>query len=198
MASPSYPVSSTRTLFSPISNCTRVFHLQLPSTPQFHTVHDRAPGSTSLPSFVSDAAAFPSPSLLRDCSLSTPPLCGGSHPAMARCQLHPGTLVGPCCCRRQRLQPGASPPQKKFARQCSSSTSGIMENHNTHLAPGFTPNTRECSHFLGSVVPRWPHSLYQMSFQCVTTSPRVAQETPRPHSALGDSPLPPEHCQVSN
>ena len=40
----------------------------------------------------------------------------------------------------QRLLPGASPPQKKFPRQCSSSASRIVENHNTHLAPGFTPN----------------------------------------------------------
>ena len=39
-----------------------------------------------------------------------------------------------------RLRPGASTPQKKFARWCSSSVSGIMENHNTHLAPGFTLN----------------------------------------------------------
>ncbi|VFV26406.1 Hypothetical predicted protein [Lynx pardinus] len=27
---------------------------------------------------------------------------------------------------------------EKFVRQCSSSISGIMENHNTHPAPGFT------------------------------------------------------------
>ena len=40
----------------------------------------------------------------------------------------------------QRLQLSASPPQKKFTRSCSSNISGIMENHNTHLAPAFTPN----------------------------------------------------------
>ena len=40
----------------------------------------------------------------------------------------------------QRLWLDASPPQKKFTRSCSSSVSGIMENHNTHLAPGFTLN----------------------------------------------------------
>ena len=39
-----------------------------------------------------------------------------------------------------RLWPHDSLPQKKFVRQCSSSTSGIMENHSAHLAPGFTPN----------------------------------------------------------
>ena len=40
----------------------------------------------------------------------------------------------------QRLQSGASLPQKKLTRSCSSSISGIMENRNTHLAPGFTLN----------------------------------------------------------
>ena len=40
----------------------------------------------------------------------------------------------------QRLQLGASPPQKMFTLSCSSSVSGIMVNHNTHLAPGFTLN----------------------------------------------------------
>ena len=39
-----------------------------------------------------------------------------------------------------RPQPGASPPQKKFTWACSSSVLGILENHNSHLAPGFTPN----------------------------------------------------------
>ena len=61
MASPSYPVSSIRTLFSLISTCTPVLCLQLPSTPCFYTVRDQAPGSTSLLSFVSDGAAFPDP-----------------------------------------------------------------------------------------------------------------------------------------
>ena len=49
-------------------------------------------------------------------------------------------LLDPAATGALRLWPGASPPQKKFVRQCSSSTSGIMENHNTHLAPGFTLN----------------------------------------------------------
>ena len=41
----------------------------------------------------------------------------------------------------QRLWLGASLPQKKFTRLCSSSISGIMESYNTHLAPGFTLTT---------------------------------------------------------
>ena len=49
-------------------------------------------------------------------------------------------LLDPAAAGAPRLQPGASLPQKKFVRQCSSSVSGIMENHNPHLAPGFTLN----------------------------------------------------------
>ncbi|VFV47363.1 Hypothetical predicted protein, partial [Lynx pardinus] len=49
-------------------------------------------------------------------------------------------LLDPVVAGAPRLQPGASPSQKMFARQCSSSVSGIMENHNTHLALGFTLN----------------------------------------------------------
>ena len=67
------------------------------------------------------------------------------------------------------LQPGASPPQKKFTRQCSSSVSGIMENQNTHLAPGFTLNDltsapANVAAFWGLLGPDGFNSLYQMSF----------------------------------
>ena len=80
MASPSYLVSSIRTLFSPISNRAPVLCLQLSSTPRFFTVRDQAPGSTSLPSFVSDAAVFPIPLLPKDCGFdSIHPSVGGSH-----------------------------------------------------------------------------------------------------------------------
>ena len=68
MASPSYPVSGIGTLFSPISNCAPILRLRFLSTPRFHTICDQAPGSTAFLSFVSDATAFPSPPLLRDCS----------------------------------------------------------------------------------------------------------------------------------
>ena len=66
MGSPSYPVSSIGTLFSPISNRAPIICLHLLSIPCFYTIRDQAPGSTSLPSFVSDAAVFPGPLLLRD------------------------------------------------------------------------------------------------------------------------------------
>ena len=69
-----------------------------------------------------------------------------------------------------RLWPGASPPQKMFVRQCSSSVSGIMENHNTHLASGFTlndlvPAPGNVAVLRGLLGPGGFNSLYQMSFQ---------------------------------
>ena len=54
-------------LFSQINNCAPFLRLQLSSTPHFFTLCDPATGSTSLPSFVSDAAVFPGPLLLKDC-----------------------------------------------------------------------------------------------------------------------------------
>ena len=54
----SYPVSSIGTLFSWISNCQPVLCLQLSCIPCFFTVCDQAPGSTSLPSFVSHVAPY--------------------------------------------------------------------------------------------------------------------------------------------
>ena len=68
-----------------------------------------------------------------------------------------------------RLRPGARPPPKKLTRQCSSSVSGIMENHNTHLAPGFTlnnvaPAPANVAAFQGLVGPSGFNRLYQMSF----------------------------------
>ena len=73
MRSPSYPVSSIGTLFSPISSCAPILRLCFLSAPCFHTVSDQAPGSTSLQSFVPDVAVSPSPLLLKDCGFD--PFC---------------------------------------------------------------------------------------------------------------------------
>ncbi|VFV29798.1 Hypothetical predicted protein, partial [Lynx pardinus] len=79
-------------------------------------------------------------------------------------------LLDPAAAGAPRLQPGTSPPQKKFVRQCTSCISGIMENHNTHLAPGFTlndlaPAPVNVAAFRGLLGPGGFNSLYQMSFQ---------------------------------
>ena len=80
------------------------------STPHFHTVHDLASGSTSLLSFVSDAAVFPDPLFWRDCGFdSFCPSAGGSHRAMAECRPHPGMFAGPCCCRYPQTATGCQP-----------------------------------------------------------------------------------------
>ena len=73
----------------------------------------------------------------------------------------------------QRLWQGASPPQKKLVLSCSSSISGFMENHNTHLAPVFplnilvpaTGNVVVLQSPLGPLTVWRLHGLYQMSFQ---------------------------------
>ena len=125
-------------LFFQISNRTPVLCLQLSSTPHF-TLCDQAPGSTSLPSFVSDAAVFPGPLLPKDCGFDLlRPFVEGlteQWPGAGHTQKHSQDHAA---ANAKRLQPGASLPQKKLTRQCSSSISGIMENHSTHLAPGFT------------------------------------------------------------
>ena len=99
------------------SNRAPVLCLQLPSTPCFYTVHDQAPGNTSLLSFVSDAAVFPRPLLLRDCGFD--PLgrsAGGSHQAMARCWPHPGTFAGPGCCQCPETAAGCQPAPEKVCK----------------------------------------------------------------------------------
>ena len=79
-------------------------------------------------------------------------------------------LLDPDDAGAPRLWPGASPPQKKFVRQCSSSVSGIMENHNTHLLPAFTlndlvPAPANVAAFQGLLGPGGFNSLYQMSLR---------------------------------
>ena len=79
-------------------------------------------------------------------------------------------LLDPAVAGALRLRPGASPLQKKFTRQCSSSILGIMENHNTHLAPGFTlnnvaPAPANVAAFWSLLGPDGFNSPYQMSFQ---------------------------------
>ncbi|VFV28928.1 Hypothetical predicted protein [Lynx pardinus] len=74
-------------------------------------------------------------------------------------------LLHPAVAGALRLQPGASPPPKKIARQCSSSISGTMENRHTHLTPGFTlnnlaPAPANVAAFRGLLGPGGFNSLY--------------------------------------
>ena len=163
-------------LFFRVSNRALVPRLQLSSTLRFSTLRDQAPGSTSLPSFVSDAAVFPAPYFRRTAALPrSAPLPDAlteqwpneQWPNVGCTQEHP---LDPAAVGALRLRPGASPSQKKFARQCSSSVSGIMENHNTHPAPGFTlndlaPAPANVAAFRGLLGPGGFNSLSQMPFQ---------------------------------
>ena len=93
---------------------------------------------------------------------------------------------------------------RKFSQSCSSSVSGIMVNHNTHLAPRFPlnvlvpapANVVVLQDPLGPLPVGWPHCLYQMSSQqgnhLSPCGPRTSLSTP------GDLPFSPEHHQVSS
>ena len=204
MVSPRYSVSNIRTLFSLISSHAPILCLRLPSTPRFYKIRDQAPGSTSLPSFVSDAAVFPDPLFLKDCGFDLIcPSGGGSHRAMAGCRPLPGMLAGCAAADAQRPRPGASPPRKKFVTQCSSSASGIMENHDTHLVSSFALNDlvpgpgnvvilpgplEPCLWGLTQPLPGVPPAGEPL-LPCVLKNPGL-------HSAPGDSPFSPEHHQV--
>ena len=107
----------------------------------------------------------------------------------------------------QRLWLGTSLPQRKFTGSCSSSVSGIMGNHNTHLAPGFTlnifvptpTNVAVLQGPLEALPVGRPHSLYQMSSQQGNRLCLCCPKTPRTLlCAPGNSPFPPELCQVSS
>ena len=172
MASPSYPVSSIGTLFSPISNRASVLCLQLLSTPRFFTVRDQVPGSTSLPSFVSDVAVFSGPLLLKECGFDpSRPSAEGLTEQWLNAGRTQESSQGPAAAGVPRLWPGASPPQKKFARYCSNSVSGIMEDQNTHLAPA-SPLTTLFQHqrmwpFSGVC---WDQVASTVSTKCISTS----------------------------
>ncbi|VFV31941.1 Hypothetical predicted protein [Lynx pardinus] len=106
-------VSSMETLFSLISNRAPVLCLQLLSTTRFFTVCDQAPGSTSLPSFVSNETNEPLNSeglRLRP----VPPLCGRVSLGNGQTLPHPGKFAKPCCCRSPETVARCEPPQKKF------------------------------------------------------------------------------------
>ena len=79
-------------------------------------------------------------------------------------------LLDPAVASAPRPRPGASRPRKSLRDSVSSSFSGIMENHHTHLAPGFTLN--DLVPAPGNVAVLWGlqgpggfNSPYQMSFQ---------------------------------
>ena len=100
----------------------------------------RKPQAAPLSRFLSQMMLPPDSPLLRDCGFDC------SAPAEGLTEQWLGAGRTQECSRdcaaaeAQRLWLDAIPSQKKLARQCSSSISGIMENHNPHLAPGFTPN----------------------------------------------------------
>ena len=108
----------------------------------------------------------------------------------------------------QRLRLGASPPERKFTRSCSSSISGILENHSTRPAPGFTSN--DLVPVPADVVVLWGllaplpvggggrHTASTRGPPSRGTASARGPKTPKPHSAPGDSPFLPARLQVSS
>ena len=95
MASPQPP-----SLFSRISNRVPVLCLQLSSTPRLFMLQDQAPGSTSLPSFVSDALFSPAPYFQRTEALThSAPLREGLTQQWLNIGCTQERFAGPCCCR---------------------------------------------------------------------------------------------------
>ena len=104
-------------MLSPTGNQAPRLCLPLPSTPRFNAVGDQAarlPGGTCLLSFISDAAGFPDPSLLRACSFDRLGSSGGGSP-----EQWPGASLTQersqdCpAAGAQRLRLGAIPPPEK-------------------------------------------------------------------------------------
>ena len=203
MASPCYPVSSIRTPFSRSTNRAPVLCLQLLSTSSFYTVHDHAvslPGGTSLLSFVSDAAVFPKPSLLRDCGFDLlRPFGEESHRAMAGCGRTQEHSQDRAAAGAQRVWLGARLPQKKFMLLCSSSILGVIENHNTHLAPGFAlydlvPASANVAVLWGLLGPGCLSASTKCPSSSGTASPCVAQEPPHQSTARYQAVELPTRC----
>ncbi|XP_053076562.1 uncharacterized protein LOC128315116 [Acinonyx jubatus] len=195
-------LSTIGTLFSRISHGKPVVCLWLPSASRFYTVCDQAPGSTSHLSFISDAAVFPDLLLLRDRGSDLlRPSAGGSHRAVAGCGPRSGTFTD-VLLPMPRLWPGASASQRKFAPSCGRSVSGTMANHNTHLAPGFTPDDPVLAPVNVVVLPGLPGSCLWGTPQPLPDVLPAGEPTlpcgpknPGLRSAPGDSSFSPEHLQ---
>ena len=138
-------------------------------------------------------AAFSGPPLLRD--LSFDPVLPSVEGLTKQCPNAGCTQESSQDCAAayaQRPPPDLILPQKKFARQCGS-TSGIMENHNTHLAPGFTlnnlvPAPTNVAFLWGLLGPGRLTAYTKCTSSSGTTSPGMAQELPDPTLLLGICP----------
>ena len=103
-----------------------------------------------------------------------------------------------------RLRPGASPPPPpKLGDSVASAFQGPWKiaTHIWHQASPLTILPQHQRMWLPSGVC-WDQVASTVSTKCPSSSgtafPCVAREPPGPHSVPGDSPFPPEHCQVSS
>ena len=110
-------------------------------------------------------------------------------------------LLDPAAAAASRLRPGATCPRKRSQDSVAAAFQGLWKitTHIWHQSSllrtlpqhqQMWPPSRVC----------WDQVASTVSTKCPsssgTASPHVAREPPGPHSAPGDSPFPPEHCQV--
>ena len=123
---------------------------------------------------------------------------------MAGCRPHPGTFTGPCCLPVTRDCVWVPARLRKSSHNCVAAAFQVLWQITTHIC-----HQASLLRTLFQHQQMWPPSGFcwdqvasTISTKCPsssgTTFPRVAQEPPGPHSVSGDSPLPPEHHQVSS
>ena len=112
-------------------------------------------------------------------------------------------LLDPAVAGAPRLRPGASPPTQKSRDSVASAFQGPWKiaTYIWHQASSPTTLPQHQRMWLPSRVC-WDQVASTVSTKCPSSSgtafPHVAQEPPGSHSAPGDSPFPPEHCQISS
>ena len=112
----------------PISSRAPILCLQLSTTPRFFPLRDQAPGSRSLPSFVSDAAVFPGPLLTKGCGFSPfRPSAGGSPRATADPSRTQESSPNRAAAGAQRPRPGASRPRKSSRASAAAAFQGLWK-----------------------------------------------------------------------
>ena len=110
-------------------------------------------------------------------------------------------LPDPAAAGAPRLWPGASCPRKSSQDSVAALSQGLWKitTHAWHQAPPLMTLFQHQRMWPFSGVC-WDRVASTVSTECPSSSgtafPRVAREPPGPHSAPGDSPFPPEHCQV--
>ena len=152
-------------------------------------------------------AVFPNPSLLRDFGFDPIISYGGeSHRAMASCIQERSQDCA--AADAQRLRPGASPPLHNCVAAVFQGLWKVTTDVWHQASPLMTLFQHQQMWWFSGVCWDWvateplPNAFPAVELLLPCNSPespgRFARGSPRPHSAPGDLPFPPEHRQVSS